>query len=234
MINYSKKNRILVAIDCIIFGFDGQQLKLLLIKRGFEPEKGNWSLMGGFVQQNESLEEAVARVLKELTGLDGMYMEQLFAFGEPLRDPKERTISIAYFTLIDILEYEKQITDAYHAEWFPLSKVPELIFDHQQIVEMAKEKLRYKAAFHPILFELMPDKFTLPQLLSLYEGIYDAAIDKRNFTRKVLSSGLLVKQKEKDKESSKRGAFYYKLDRRKYNSKFHSFFNFIPNPQNLK
>jgi len=234
MINYSKKNRILVAADCIIFGFDGQELKLLLIKRGFEPGKGNWSLMGGFVQHDESLEAAAARILKELTGLEDMYMEQLFAFGDPQRDPKERTISIAYFTLINIHDYEAQITSDYHAEWFSLKKIPPLIFDHREIVNMAKEKLRYKAAFHPILFELLPEKFTLPQLLSLYEGIYDAVIDKRNFIRKVMSSGLLVKQKEKEKESSKRGAFYYKLNRKKYNNKFHAFFNFIPNHQNLK
>lgn len=230
MKRYSRQQRLLVAIDCIIFGFDGQELKLLLIRRGIEPEKGKWSLMGGFVQLDESFESAVARVLNELTGLKGMYMEQLFAFGDPHRDPIERTVSVAYFTLIDINKYEKQISKDYHAEWFTLNKTPAMIFDHSQIIEMAKEKLRYKAAFHPILFELMPEKFTLPQLQILYEGVYDSVFDKRNFIRKVLSSGLLVKQKDKDKESSKRGAFYYKLDRRKYNSKFYSYLNFIPNP----
>jgi ADP-ribose pyrophosphatase YjhB (NUDIX family) len=234
MKHYSKQTRMLVAVDCIIFGFDGQELKLLLIQRGFEPQKGKWSLMGGFVQPNETFDDASSRVLKQLTGLEGVYMEQLFAFGEPARDPVERTISIAYFALVDIHKYEKQISDDFHAEWFPVAKIPKLIFDHEKMVELAKEKLRYKAAFHPILFELLPEKFTLPQLRNLYEGIYDAELDKRNFIRKIRSTRLLVKQKEKEKESSKKGAFYYKLDKRRYNSNFNSFLNFIPNPHKLK
>jgi len=224
----------LVAVDCIIFGFDGQDLKLLLIQRGFEPQKGKWSLMGGFIQPHETFDDATSRVLKQLTGLEGVYMEQLFAFGEPTRDPVERTISIAYFALVDIHKYEKQISDDFHAEWFYLNKIPKLIFDHERMVGLAKEKLRYKAAFHPILFELLPEKFTLPQLRNLYEGIYNAELDKRNFIRKIRSTRLLVKQKEKEKESSKKGAYYYKLDKRRYNSNFNSFLNFIPNPHKLK
>ncbi|HYJ37471.1 MAG TPA: NUDIX domain-containing protein [Chitinophagaceae bacterium] len=234
MKHYSKQTRMLVAVDCIIFGFDGQELKLLLIHRSFEPQKGKWSLMGGFLQPAETFEKGTARILKQLTGLEGVYMEQLHAFGEPTRDPVERTISIAYFALIDIHKYEEQISDDYNAEWFPLSKIPRLIFDHERMVQLAKEKLRYKAAFHPILFELLPEKFTLPQLRNLYEGIYDAELDKRNFIRKIRSTKLLVKQKEKEKESSKKGAFYYKLDKRRYNSNFDAFLNFIPNPQKLK
>jgi 8-oxo-dGTP diphosphatase len=223
----------LVAIDSIIFGFDGYELKLLLIQRGFEPEKGKWSLMGGFVQSNETFEQAGDRILKQLTGLENVYMEQLYAFGSPDRDPLERTVSIAYFALIDIHKYEKQLSDDFHAEWFPLKKIPRLIFDHDRMVKMAKDKLRYKAAFHPILFELLPEKFTLPQLYNLYTGVYDTILDKRNFTRKILSTKLLVKQKEKEREGSKKGAFYYKLDKRRYNSAFHAFLNFIPNPDNL-
>jgi 8-oxo-dGTP diphosphatase len=234
MKHYSKQTRMLVAVDCIIFGFDGQELKLLLIQRAFEPQKGKWSLMGGFLQPAETFEQGTSRILKKLTGLEGVYMEQLFAFGEPTRDPVERTISIAYFALIDIHKYEKQISDDYHAEWFPVKKMPKLIFDHNEMVELAKEKLQYKAAFHPILFELLPEKFTLPQLRNLYEGIYDAELDKRNFIRKIRSTRLLVKQKEKERESSKKGAFYYKLDKRRYNSTFNSFLNFIPNPHKLK
>jgi 8-oxo-dGTP diphosphatase len=234
MKHYSKQTRMLVAIDSIIFGFDGYELKLLLIQRGFEPEKGKWSLMGGFIQVNENFEQAADRILKQLTGLENVYLEQLYSFGSPDRDPLERTISIAYFALIDIHKYEKQLSDDFHAEWFPLKKIPRLIFDHDRMVKMAKEKLRYKAAFHPILFELLPDKFTLPQLYNLYTGVYDTTLDKRNFTRKILSTKLLVKQKEKEKEGSKKGAFYYKLDKRRYNSAFHAFLNFIPNPDNLK
>lgn len=234
MKHYSKQSRVLAAVDCIIFGFDGEDLKILLIQRGFEPQKGNWSLMGGFVQPEESFEEAAARILKQLTGLDGVYLEQLYAFGKPERDPVERTISIAFFTLINIHLYEKQLSDDYHAEWFSLNKIPKLIFDHGIMVDMAREKLKYKAAFHPILFELLPDKFTIPQLHSLYEGVYNTELDKRNFSRKLISTNLLVKQKEKEKERSKKGAFYYKLDKRKYNAALNSFLNFIPNPGNLK
>ncbi|GEP88556.1 DNA mismatch repair protein MutT [Chitinophaga terrae (ex Kim and Jung 2007)] len=224
----------LVAVDCIIFGFDGEKLKLLLIKRGFEPQKNKWSLMGGFVQPGEGLEAAAARILHKLTGLEGVYMEQLFAFGEPERDPVERTISVTYFALIDINQYVQQLTDEYKAEWVDLDSLPDLIFDHMEMVNMAKEKLRYKAAIHPILFELLPSKFTIPQLQLLYEGVYDVTFDKRNFSRKVLSTGLLIKQKDKERLSSKRGAFYYKLDKRKYNAKFNAFLNFVTDPGNLR
>ncbi len=219
----------LVAVDCIIFGFDGLNLKLLLIQRGFEPEKGRWSLMGGFVQADESVDNAAARVLKQLTGLENVYLEQLYAFGDPYRDPAERTVSIAYFSLIDINKYEQQISHEYHAEWFPLKKIPSLIFDHKEMIKMAQDKLRYKAAFHPVLFELLPEKFTLPQLQNLFEEVYESVMDKRNFSRKILSTGLLVKQNQKEKESSKKGAYYYKLDKRKYMHNFNAFLNFVPN-----
>lgn len=234
MTRYSGQSRMLVAVDCIIFGFDGVSLKLLLIKRGFEPQKNKWSLMGGFVQPSESFETAAARILDKLTGLEGVYMEQLFAFGEPERDPVERTVSITYFSLIDINQYKQQLSDEYHAEWITLDQLPDLIFDHTEMVKMAQEKLRYKAAIHPILFELLPLKFTIPQLQLLYEAVYDVTFDKRNFSRKVLSTGLLIKQKDKDRLSSKRGAFYFKLDKRKYNAKFNAFLNFVADPGNLR
>jgi 8-oxo-dGTP diphosphatase len=230
MTKYTKQNRILVAVDCIIFGFDGYELKLLLIKRGFDPEKGKWSLMGGFVQSDENPEDAATRVLKQLTGLEDLYMEQMQVFGQPDRDPIERTVSITYFALIDIKKYEKQLNHDYRAEWFSLSRVPKLIFDHDEMVEHAKQKLRYKAALHPVLFELLPEKFTIPQIMTLYEQVYDVELDKRNFTRKLRSTGLLIKQTDKDKENSKKGAFYYKLNEATYKDKFSSFLNFIPNP----
>jgi ADP-ribose pyrophosphatase YjhB (NUDIX family) len=219
----------LAAIDCIIFGFDGQALKILLIHRGIEPEKGKWSLMGGFIQPEESPDNAANRILKTLTGLEGVYLEQLYTFGEPGRDPLERTLSITYFALIDIHRYEKQLSDEYHPEWFLLNKMPKLIFDHNEMVKRAKEKLRYKAALHPLLFELLPKKFTLPQLQSLYESVYGTRFDKRNFSRKVLSTNLLIKQEDKDKASSKKGAYYYKLNAKKYKANFQAFLNIIPN-----
>ena len=230
---YSRQIKLLLAVDCIIFGFDGDDLKILLVKRGIEPEINKWSLMGGFVEPSENLPLAAARILKNLAGLTNVYQEELHSFSAPERDPVERTVSIAYFALIDINNYQQQITSDYKAEWFPLKKFPKLIFDHNQMVQKAKARLQYKAAFHPILFELLPTKFTLPQLQNLYESVYDIVMDKRNFSRKVLSTGLLIKQEDKNKESSKKGAFYYKLNKKKYNANFHSVLNIIPNPDTI-
>src|ERR1700688_4620279 len=143
MNQYSGQKHILVAVDCIIFGFDGFEIKLLLIQRGIDPEKNKWSLMGGFLRLNESLDQAAIRVLKQLTGIEGVYMEQLQTFGDPFRDPVERTVSTAYFALINIHEYEKQLSHEYHAEWFLLKKKPKLIFDHDEMVKQAQKKLRY-------------------------------------------------------------------------------------------
>lgn len=224
MKHYLGQKRILVAVDCIIFGFDGQELKLLLIKRGFEPEKNKWSLMGGFLQPEETLDEAANRVLKQLTGLENVYLEQLHAFSDLTRDIRERTISVAYFALIDIHQYEKQLSNDYHAEWFSLTNKPKLIFDHEEMVSRAKKQLRYKAALHPILFELLPQRFTIPHLQNMYEGVYATNFDSRNFTRKLLSTGLLIRQNGKDKSGSKKGAFYYKLDKRKYKTQQDAFF----------
>ena len=228
MRRYTQQKRFLFAVDCIIVGYDGQELKLLLIQRSFAPLKGKWSLVGGFVDENESAEGAAVRVLKTLTGLDGLYMEQLHGFSDPDRDSVERTISIAYFSLIDIQKYKQQINEDYHAAWFPINELPELIFDHTKIVELAKEKLRYKAALHPLLFELLPAKFTMPQLQNLYQAVYNTEFDKGNFNRKLLSTKLLVKLKDKDKLNSKKGAFYYKVDNKNYSAGFKAFLNFVP------
>lgn len=233
MTNNTTETKMLLAVDCIIFGFDGENLKILLIKRGFEPEKDKWSLMGGFIKSGESLDEAANKILVQLTGLEGVYLEQLYAFGNPSRDPDERIVSVAYFALIDIHKYETQLSDRYHAEWFLVNEMPTLVFDHGQMVEIAKQKIRYKAALHPLLFELLPRKFTIPQLQSLYEGVYNTKIDNRNFIRKLTSTGLLIKLEEKDKSNSKKGAFYFKLDKKKYKAKFQAFLNFISNPENL-
>ena len=233
MTNNTTETKMLLAVDCIIFGFDGENLKILLIKRAFDPEKDKWSLMGGFIKEGESLDEAANKILLQLTGLEGVYLEQLQAFGNPSRDPFERIVSVAYFALIDIHKYETQLNDTYHAEWFLVNDMPAMIFDHGEMVELAKQKIRYKAALHPLLFELLPKKFTIPQLQSLYEGVYNTKIDNRNFIRKLTSTGLLIKLEEKDKSNSKKGAFYFKLDKKKYKAKFQAFLNFIPNPENL-
>jgi ADP-ribose pyrophosphatase YjhB (NUDIX family) len=217
---YKSHDRILVAVDCIIFGFDGQQLKALLIKRGFQPEKGNWSLMGGFISEDESADDAAARVLHQLTGMNNVYMEQLYCFSDVNRDTAGRVISIAYFALINIADYSEQLQLEHEARWFPLNKIPNLIFDHKDMVAKAKERLQEKVSNHPIGFELLPGKFTLPQLQNLYEAIYESPLDKRNFTRKILSLGILNKLDEKEKETSRKGAFYYVFDKVKY-SKLH-------------
>lgn len=213
---YKNHQKILVAVDCIIFGFDRKQLKALFIKRGFEPGKGKWSLMGGFVGKNENAEAAASRVLYQLTGMKDVYMEQLHTFSDVHRDSAGRVISIAYFALINISDYSEQLQQEHEARWFPLNKIPALIFDHKKMVQKAKEHLIEKVATHPIGFELLPPKFTLPQLQSLYEAIYQTSLDKRNFTKKILSMGVLKKLNEKEKESSRKGAFYYVFDNVKY------------------
>jgi ADP-ribose pyrophosphatase YjhB (NUDIX family) len=224
---YPLVTRILVAIDCIIFGFDGEELKLLLIKRNFEPEKGKWSLMGGFVKAEEDLLVSADRILHELTGLQNVYVEQLQTFGEIHRDPVERTISIAFFALINIHEHDAELAKSQNGHWISLKNKPDLIFDHNKMVEMALERLRYKAALHPLGFELLPEKFTIPQLQKLYEAIYDTQLDRRNFSRKILSTGLLIDTGEKNENSTTKKAILYRLDGEKYKKYFNSFLNFV-------
>ncbi|RIJ49064.1 NUDIX hydrolase [Maribellus luteus] len=225
---YQQEHRTLVAVDSIIFGFNENdyELKLLLLKRNFEPAKGEWSLMGGFVTPNESLDEAALRIVQKLTGLENVYMEQLYAFGDPHRDPGGRIISVAYFSLIKINEYDKELVKKNGASWIPLSELPMLIFDHNDMVSIALRKLRIRARTQPIGFELLPKKFTIPQLQRLYEAIYQKPFDKRNFRRKVLTMGLLDKLEEKEKETSKKGAFYYQFNTAKYEELLRRGFNF--------
>ncbi|MDJ1505999.1 NUDIX hydrolase [Xanthocytophaga agilis] len=228
---YRYQTRCLVALDSIIFGFDGDELKLLLVRRGVEANRETWSLMGGWLQPGEGLGQAASRILYELTNLTNIYLEQLYTFGDPQRDPVERTVSIAYFALINVADYEQKISHTYDAHWFSLNQLDglDLLFDHKAMIELAIEKLRYKASQHPIGFELLPEKFTIPQLQKLYEAIFATSFDKRNFSRKILSTSLLVKLKEKQKGYSKKGAFLYSVDTEKYQKQFNSFLNFIPN-----
>ncbi len=225
---YQTQTKCLVALDSIIFGFDGHELKLLLVKRGIEDEHHTWSLMGGWVQPEESLEQASNRILFELTSLTDIYLEQLHTFGNPKRDPVERTVSVAYFALINVEDYDNKISKNFEAQWFSMQELPQLLFDHSAMVEMAIEHLRYKASQHPIGFELLPEKFTIPQLQKLYEAIFGTELDKRNFSRKLLSTHLLVKLEEKQKGFSKKGAFYYKINEEKYKKQFNTFLNFLP------
>lgn len=223
---YDAQTKCLVALDSIIFGFDGEVLKILLVKRGIEETAKTWSLMGGWLRPDEDLEAAASRILAELTGLQNIYLEQLYTFGAPGRDKISRTVSIVYFALINVLDYEDQVSDSFEARWFSLDDLPTLLFDHGDMIRMGIEKLRYKAAQHPIGFELLPGKFTIPQLQKLYEAIFNTTFDKRNFSRKFLSTGLLKKLNEKQRGHSKKGAYYYQVDTDKYESQFNSFLNF--------
>jgi len=226
---YQAQTKCLVALDSIIFGFDGDELKLLLVKRGVEPYDGTWSLMGGWLKPDEDLETASSRILNELTGLRDIYLEQLYVFGSPDRDPVERTVSISYFALINVADYDDVISHTFEAQWFSMHELPTLLFDHAGMLQLAIERLRYKATQHPIGFELLPEKFTIPQLQKLYEAIFDYKFDKRNFSRKILSTGLLVKLDEKQKGFSKKGAYLYRVDAEKYTKVFNTFLNFIAN-----
>lgn len=213
---YKNHDQHLLAVDCIIFGFDGKELKALLIKRALEPEVGKWSLMGGFVQANESVDAAAIRILNQLTGLQNIYMEQLHCFGNVDRDAAARVISIAYFALIKIDDYNEAMMNEHNAKWFPLNKIPSLVFDHKQMIKLSRERLQEKVTSHPIGFELLPHKFTLQQLQALYEAVYNTTFDKRNFTKKILALNLLKKLEEKEKESSRKGAFFFVFDKKKY------------------
>lgn len=215
---YSEIPRHLVAVDCIIFGYDviEKAIKLLLIKRGFEPAKGKWSLAGGFVDEDESLDKAANRILYNLTGLKNVYMMQNYTYGEVNRDPGARVISTSYFALIKIQDIDKQLAAMNGAHWRSIAYLPDLIFDHKQMVDRAMEELRKQVIVKPVGFELLPEKFTLVQLQDLYEAIYQRKIDKRNFRKKILSMNLLEKLDEKEKETSKKGAWYYKFIPERY------------------
>ena len=213
---YNSNSRFLLAVDCIIFGFDGQVLKALFIKRALNPGMNKWSLMGGFVQAEEGVEEAASRILTQLTGLTNIYMEQLHCFGDIGRDPGGRVVSIAYFALINITDYSENMMKEYNAKWFDLNNIPALIFDHGNMLLLAKERLQQKITNHPVGFALLPQKFTLRQLQTLYEAINETELDKRNFTRRILDLGILKKLDEKERGTSKKGSFYFVFDEEKY------------------
>jgi len=225
---YAKQTKYLVAVDSIIFGYDIHQkeIKLLLIKRSFNPAKGKWSLAGGFVEPEESLDNAACRILRSLTGLRNVYMKQLHCFGDIDRDPGARVISTAYWALIKIKDIGAKLNEENSAHWQSLNQLPDLIFDHKEMVERALKELKMQIRIKPVGFELLPEKFTLVQLLDLYEAIYQRAIDKRNFRKKILSMNILEKLDEKEKETSKKGAFYYRFIKERYTKLVKNGFDF--------
>lgn len=226
MENYQDQDKILLAVDCIIFGFDKKNLKILLIKRDFEPERGRWSLMGGFLKKDETLDDAANRVLNHLTGLHDVYLEQLRAYSAIDRDPVERTVSVSYYALINASENMAPLNKDFSAKWFNIDDAPSLIFDHKAMVSNAMARLRRRALTKPIGFELLPAKFTMKQLQVLYEAILGEKLDKRNFINKINSLDILLKTDEKDMNSSRKGSFLYMFDEVKYNNKVSEGFSF--------
>ena len=216
--SYSAADKVLLAVDCIIFGFDREGLKILLIKRGFDPEKGKWSLIGDFLKKEEVLGDAAIRVLEKYTGLHDIYMEQLHVYSEIDRDPAERTISVAYSALINIENHNFKLIQNYEAQWFSIANMPKLIFDHDSMLAHAIRRLRYRTSTKPVGFELLPEKFTMRQLLELYEAILHKELDKRNFISKINSLDILIKLEEKDMMSSRKGSYLYKFDKEKYDA----------------
>lgn len=219
--------RAALTVDCVVFGFDEAELKVLLIQRALEPFKDKWALPGGFVRVNETLDEAARRELAEEAGLENLFLEQLYSFGTVDRDPRERVVSVAYYALVKLSDHRaKAATDAANAEWFPISKVPKLAFDHGEILATALERLKGKVRYQPIGFELLPPKFTLSQLQHLYESILEGELDKRNFRKKVLGIGLLVPLKETLMAGRHRPAQLFRFDADKYEKLKKRGFNF--------
>lgn len=216
-----------LTVDCVVFGYDAEELKVLLIQRDLEPFEGKWALPGGFVHIEETLEDAARRELQEETGIADLYLEQLYTFGEVNRDPRERVVSVAYYALVDLFHYRlTAATDARNAAWFAVDDTPPLAFDHEQILAMAHQRLRGKVRYQPIGFELLPEKFTLTQLQRLYETILGTALDKRNFRKKILGMDLLIELDEVEQDVAHRAARLYQFDESKYRALTERGFNF--------
>ena len=205
-----------VTTDCVIFGYDGKELKVLLIERGIEPFKGCWAFPGGFLNMDEDALAGARRELKEETGLEDAFIEQFHTFSEPGRDPRGRVITIAHYALVKIQEVEGG-DDAAQARWFPIGEVPPLAFDHDRILRMAMSRLKERIHFEPVGFELLPDVFTMPQLQNLYESILEVHFDRRNFASKMLKLGILEDTGDRPAGASSRIPVSYRFNKEKYN-----------------
>ena len=206
-----------LTVDCVVFGLDEDELEVLLIRRGLEPFANRWALPGGFVHLDETLEVAARRELEEETGLGKVFLEQLYTFGAIERDPRERVVTVAYYALVKLSDHKvRAATDASDAAWFAITDLPDLAFDHQEIFDVALERLRSKVLYQPIGFVLLPKKFTLTQLQRMYETILERSLDKRNFRKKILGMELLIELDEVQKDVAHRAARLYKFDDRRY------------------
>jgi 8-oxo-dGTP diphosphatase len=216
-----------LTVDCVVFGLDDKELKVMLIQRGVAPFEGTWALPGGFVRVSETLEEAARRELEEETGLRKVFLEQLYTFGAVDRDPRERVVSVAFYALVNLSDHDVQAaTDARDAGWFGVHDVPSLAFDHADILQMALERLRGKLRYQPVGFELLPKKFTLSQLQRLYEVVLERELDKRNFRKRVLAMDLLIDTDEVQQDVAHRAARLYRFDEGKYRRLAKAGFNF--------
>lgn len=204
-----------VTTDCVIFGFDGDRLKVLLVQRGVEPYKERWAFPGGFLKMEESAEEGALRELQEETGLKGAYIRQFHTFTAPHRDPRERVITVAYYALVRMQEV-KGGDDAADARWFALTEVPQLAFDHDQILRQAEQALRRQIHFEPVGFELLPEKFTIRELQNLYEAILEVHFDRRNFYNKMKRLEMLEQTDETANPSQRKEAFLFRFNKQKY------------------
>ncbi len=219
--------RAALTVDCVVFGLDESDLKVLLIQRDLPPFEGRWALPGGFVRLDETLEEAARRELHEETGIENVFLEQLYTVGDLHRDPRERVVTVAYYALVKLTDHQVQAaTDARNAAWFAVDDVPPLAFDHAKILTLAHERLRGKVRYQPIGFELLPAKFTLRQIQHLYEVVLDRPLDKRNFRKKILGMDILVELDEVETDVAHRAARLYKFERRKYQRLTKQGFNF--------
>jgi len=216
-----------LTVDCVVFGLDDADLKVLLIQRGIEPFAGRWALPGGFVHLDDTLDQAARRELQEETGLTKVFLEQLYTVGEVARDPRERVVTVTHYALVRLSDHQVQAaTDARNAAWFAVDDLPPLAFDHDDIVELGLRRLQGKVRYQPIGFELLPPKFSLTQLQRMYEIILERDLDKRNFRKKVLSLDILQDLDEVEQDVAHRAARLYRFDERKYRQKIKDGFNF--------
>ena len=214
---YGEHSKVWLSVDCIIFGFDEGKLKILIGKRKMDPGRGEWSLYGGFVRSDESVDDAASRTLFELTGLRNLFMRQVGAFGNVDRDPGERVVSIAYYALINVRDYDDILRRAHGLVWMDVNEIPQLYSDHNEMVLKARKMMQQKLATEPVGFRLLPSLFTLTQLQKLYEAVKGVELDKRNFRKHVKEMDFIEKTELIDKTSSKRGAYLYRFNKRVYN-----------------
>ena len=213
---YSQHTKFYVSVDCIVFGFDGSQLEVLIGKRQMDPGRGEWSLYGGFLGEKESLDDAAHRTLLELTGLDEMYMRQVGAFGEVDRDPGDRVVSIAYCALLKVKAYDDSLREQYGLEWVTLDKLPEMFSDHRIMIHNAVMQLRRRIYNRPLSFNLLPEMFTLTQLQHVFEAVLGEPIDKRNFRKRIKQTDFVQQTDMIDHTTSRSGAMLYRFNKEKY------------------